>query len=474
MGPEEKQIEEGETVASVRSEVLKLMQEYNLEDVPCLCGGNSFKDLYSKDRYGLPVSVVMCKRCNLIQINPRLPEEFYKTFYRKYYRKLHKIKERIGGLDEYFDWQYQRAKAIWPDSSSTNRSMRILEIGCSAGGMLQYFKDSGHQVQGIDLDEEYVEYGRKRGLDISVGTLDNISNKPEYVVLSHVIEHLHDPIGTLLKIKEIMHPRGWLYIECPGPESLYKYDMDFKKTVQLAHLYYFSVKTIENLLRRCGFGIEQVTAEIMLVSKIQYNIDNRFFHNGKAAAILSEPMNQKTQRMIAGHPRSGTMYMSTFLQALGIDMKHQELGKDGVVSWQHIANNEYRVECDNVIHQVRHPLKVIASTAYTFDSSGYPFMFDCVGEPTNKHPLAIAMYTWIKWNELIEQRAKGRFQIENFGIDDLLDMLGLKIDITDMPQIQKNVNAIPHIPTSWEELEAVDKGLCNEVKEMAARYGYSQ
>jgi 2-polyprenyl-3-methyl-5-hydroxy-6-metoxy-1,4-benzoquinol methylase len=469
---------EGKTLAGL--ELLKLMDRHVLEKVPCaICGGTDFKQLQKLDRYYLDLSVVVCKKCDLIQVNPRLGEEFYDEFYDKHYRDLHDIENRIGDLDAYFDWQYKRAIEVFGDVKE-DRSMQILEIGCSAGGILQYFKDCGHDVQGIDLDPRHVEYAKKKGLNVTLDTMDTVELKerPEYVVMSHVIEHLLDPVGVLKKVREVMHPRGHLYIECPGAGNLLKYDMDFRKSLQLAHVYYFSLGTLEKLIQKCGFMLAQGTEKIQAIIQPLHRVPEKFMcrATGKSASILSERKGLSTPRMITAHPRSGTMYIAHLLQASGVDMRHEQLGKDGIVSWQHICNNEYKVDCDTVIHQVRHPLKVIASTAYTLSSPAFPFIFDCIGQPPNPHPLAVAMWTWIEWNKLIEKRAKCRFRIEDVHLGSLLRNLGFTQGISGMldmkPDIPKDTNSIPHVPTSWAELGAVDSELCKRVRGLAVKYGY--
>jgi len=404
-----------------------------------------------------------------------MSQQFYDEFYAKYYRDLHEIDKRIGSLDDYFVYQYKRAEETFGNAGDEpNKEVNILEIGCSSGGILQFFKDRGRKVQGIDLDPKYVEYAQKKGLDVTVDTVDTVELKqrPTYVIMSHVLEHLLDPIRTLKRIREIMHPMGWLLIEVPGTGNLLKYDMDFTKTLQLAHVYYFSQDTLRKLLQRAGFSISYMTEDIQALCQPLHMTPDRLIYEGKSASITSYPKGQSTPRMIAGHARSGTMYMAYLLQALGIDMKHQELGKDGVVSWQHICTNEYKVSCDEVIHQVRHPLKVIASTAYTLHPCSYPFMFDCIGTPPNDHPLVVAMWTWLKWNELIEERAKWRFKIEDCDVTELEYWLGIEFGKPIKPNIPKTTNSIPHPETSWQELEAVDLHLCEQVRALGKKYGY--
>ena len=74
--------------------------------------------------------------------------------------------------------------------------------------------------------------------------------------------------------------------------------------------------------------------------------------------------------LITGCGRSGTMYMAKMLQSAGLDVGHEALGQDGVVSsiWA-VADDWYpsyhqqrkRPAFDVVLHQVREPLATIGS-----------------------------------------------------------------------------------------------------------------
>ena len=42
------------------------------------------------------------------------------------------------------------------------KSLKILEIGSASGGILKYFQENGCEVVGIDLDERYLNYGKRK------------------------------------------------------------------------------------------------------------------------------------------------------------------------------------------------------------------------------------------------------------------------------------------------------------------------
>ena len=134
-----------------------------------------------------------------------------------------------------------------------------LEVGCGAGGILHYFRGHGCRVKGIDLGESYIEYGRNLyDLDLSVGTINNLNldGTPDLIIYSHVLEHILTPNGELRKVHHILPDTGLLYIEVPGVKNLLNsYEMDFLRLLQNAHVYHFTLRSLNNLLIRSGFKI---------------------------------------------------------------------------------------------------------------------------------------------------------------------------------------------------------------------------
>ena len=134
----------------------------------------------------------------------------------------------------------------------------IVEIGCGAGGILQYFKDKGNDVYGVDLGSEYIEFGRANyDLNIETGTIDNVIKKgisPDIVIYSHTLEHILNPVGELIKLKSICGSNTYLYIELPGVKNLtHRYGMDFLRLLQNAHMSHFTLTTLKNALRKAGW-----------------------------------------------------------------------------------------------------------------------------------------------------------------------------------------------------------------------------
>jgi 2-polyprenyl-3-methyl-5-hydroxy-6-metoxy-1,4-benzoquinol methylase len=237
---------------------------YQFEKVSCcICNGKDFETVATKDRYGLYMPVVICTQCGLMQTNPRMNQKAYNEFYNSEYRKLY------GGTkyatQSFFTDQYERGHNIFNFLQKNDAlpkpkdTMFVLEVGCGAGGILQYFKEQGCRVKGIDLGEEYLEYGRsKYGLNLSSGTIAdiNLDEPPDLIIYSHVLEHVLELNDELQRVHEILSSNGIVYVELPGVMNIMQsYDMDFLMFLQNAHTYHFTLTSLENLMQRNHFEL---------------------------------------------------------------------------------------------------------------------------------------------------------------------------------------------------------------------------
>ena len=74
---------------------------------------------------------------------------------------------------------------------------KVLDVGCSSGGMLQIFKEAGYDVTGMDYDKDRVAYGVKKGLNLFEGDAFDVEGKFDLIIYSHVLEHILDLKGEL-------------------------------------------------------------------------------------------------------------------------------------------------------------------------------------------------------------------------------------------------------------------------------------
>ena len=83
---------------------------------------------------------------------------------------------------------------------------RILEIGCATGSLLKVLQDDGHDVTGIDLSQEFVEFGVKyNNLNLKCADIMELDLEPEsfdLIILLGTISNLSEAELSLAKIIE--------------------------------------------------------------------------------------------------------------------------------------------------------------------------------------------------------------------------------------------------------------------------------
>jgi SAM-dependent methyltransferase len=104
------------------------------------------------------------------------------------------------------------------------RDLRVLDVGCGAGGMLGPLGRFG-SVTGIDTSEELVALCRDRGFaDTRIGTAYELPAEPgsvDLITLFDTIEHIPDDRRVLAECRRALAPGGVLFISVPAYQFLY-------------------------------------------------------------------------------------------------------------------------------------------------------------------------------------------------------------------------------------------------------------
>lgn len=234
---------------------------YKLAPNPCLCGEKNDSSVAKEDRYGLPIRTVLCLACGLMRSDPYYDEKALSDFYRTEYRRLYTGNERA--TEEFFSEQRSfgihirtfLAEKIFGKEISNKT---VFEAGCGAGGILEAFRENRNRVFGADFGEEYLKFGREKGLALVSGGVDALLKfgKADIVILNHTLEHLPNPKTELLKIKNLLASGGVLYIALPGIYSIHEtYRGRLGEFLQNAHAWHFTLKTLNQLLFNSGLSL---------------------------------------------------------------------------------------------------------------------------------------------------------------------------------------------------------------------------
>jgi 2-polyprenyl-3-methyl-5-hydroxy-6-metoxy-1,4-benzoquinol methylase len=140
---------------------------------------------------------------------------------------------------------------------------RLLEVGCGGGAILRILSDLGWQVEGVDFDPSAVENARGKGLTVHLGRLDTLglpAARFNAIVLSHLIEHVHDPRALLRECLRLLHPEGTLVILTPNAESLGLriFQADAFHLDPPRHLVVFTTSSLRKLAAEAGFYVSRL------------------------------------------------------------------------------------------------------------------------------------------------------------------------------------------------------------------------
>ena len=137
------------------------------------------------------------------------------------------------------------------------RPLRLLELGCGSGNVLEALGALGEAV-GMEPDPELVAAGRARGLDVRRGSLpdDRVvpAGWPDAVLFLDVLEHLEDDLRALRAAWAIVRPGGTLVVTVPAYAWLWSPHDEV-----LGHSRRYTAASLGAVVTRAGFRLRHVT-----------------------------------------------------------------------------------------------------------------------------------------------------------------------------------------------------------------------
>jgi SAM-dependent methyltransferase len=136
---------------------------------------------------------------------------------------------------------------------------RLLDVGCGNGQFLLWARELGWECHGVELDAAAARVARDQGISVLGSSLDELppgsAGSFDAITLSHVIEHVHDPIDMLRRCRDLLRPGGYLWLETPNTESLgySMYGASWRGLETPRHLVLFNFASLCWSLERAGF-----------------------------------------------------------------------------------------------------------------------------------------------------------------------------------------------------------------------------
>ena len=208
------------------------------------------------DRFGTALAdIVRCAACSHMQLE-RFPDtselaEAYAD------AESHDYLEEETGQRATAGWILERLERhVSPG--------RLVDLGCWVGFFLDEAVQRGWSGIGVEPSEFAAAYARDRlGLDVHGAGLLEADLEPhsfDVASMGDVIEHLTDPRGALLHVRELLVADGLLVLALPDAGSRVARRLGRRWwSVIPTHVQYFTRESLAALLERAGFQIAAVS-----------------------------------------------------------------------------------------------------------------------------------------------------------------------------------------------------------------------
>jgi 2-polyprenyl-3-methyl-5-hydroxy-6-metoxy-1,4-benzoquinol methylase len=150
---------------------------------------------------------------------------------------------------------------------------RVLDLGCSTGGLAAAMARKGCEVTGLDLNlaDAAAATGRMRRVVVADLDTEDLSQllpgeSFDVIVAADVLEHLSDPARVLRSVRDFMAPGGFVVFSIPNVAhasvrlALWHGDFPYGPfgILDRTHLRMFTRTSIEELFSESGFSVDSV------------------------------------------------------------------------------------------------------------------------------------------------------------------------------------------------------------------------
>ena len=174
---------------------------------------------------------VRCSHCGVVRLNPRpdvsaLPRIYPPDYYA--YGLLAEETDEVSGLGARLKkWMYQRRLLALLRRLGKPGRLRILDVGCADGRLLDWYRTSSAgdrlETHGIELNEAAAATARGRGHRVVTGRFEvdaELERESFDLILAyHVIEHVDDPKAFAQRAAELLAPGGLCVLATPNWDS---------------------------------------------------------------------------------------------------------------------------------------------------------------------------------------------------------------------------------------------------------------
>jgi SAM-dependent methyltransferase len=171
--------------------------------------------------------------------------------------ELYESFEQLEAEHWWFEGRRSILRAILKKHLAPSMNRHILDVGSGTGGMFELLSEFG-TVQGAEWSADARERSHRRFPHFQVSECDLPNGLPvgsfDVLTCFDVLEHLDQPVQSLLAMRERLKPNGQLIITVPALEFLWSHHDEVTQ-----HRRRYSKSVFESHLAEGGFHIDAIS-----------------------------------------------------------------------------------------------------------------------------------------------------------------------------------------------------------------------
>ena len=259
------------------------MEGLILKNTNCdVCGSGDSTEVLQR-QYN---SLHQCRRCGLIYSRP-MPENLPEAN-KQHYANL------LGGHISKVEKRHRVYRKKLKRFSRYRLTGNFLEIGCSAGAMLNVARQMSWNAMGVDISEPDTEYARHQlGLNVFTGPVEEAGFQDDFfdvIYTNATLEHLSQPLSTLKECRRILRPKGVFYADTVNWDSYTRrlLGQHWKLAAALGHVHLFTPRNVRSLCAYAGLEhLKTWTTGVRVKGNAPGSIFDRGWHWHLLKPILS-------------------------------------------------------------------------------------------------------------------------------------------------------------------------------------------
>jgi SAM-dependent methyltransferase len=229
-----------------------------------VCGQQNNKPLFQQRFSNLSsgslhngYDVVACRECGFCFADHIPAQDAFDAYYETMSKYEHHCS---GGETSAYDLGRFQTCVSFLNSFHTKLDARVLEVGCSTGGLLALLKTGGYtNVLGVDPSPACASVAaRQYGVRVISAKLSDIPLPDEsfdLILLMGVLEHVRDLDQALIRLKKLLAPKGQIYFSVPDASRYVEGEDAPFQEFSLEHINFFGPVSFTRLLARHGFSL---------------------------------------------------------------------------------------------------------------------------------------------------------------------------------------------------------------------------